>query len=302
MPVTRRSVRHPLGKIVAVAAAGAVLVGGCGHTPPTAPSLTAAAGTQPATITAVPPPVVRLSPEPPPATAPAVSTAAPTSTAASTPAETARPAATTPAAVAAPTTTTHESSLVPTHPPPGFAASPTMTPTPTSPRPPTPPNKRTAAPPSKQGQLAGGAVSDPQYSVDKIDHTAAQQVAWAYLVQRLSYSWHDSHAGDGIRRAARYTTPAKAAALLADLRNNSAGTWTTAQNHRVQASVTVRRMQWAAAASSTGGSVAVVVYFTRTFGEAGTIPTTTAGNTTLTLSPQPGGAWAVSADNFGTPD
>ncbi len=167
----------------------------------------------------------------------------------------------------------------------------------------TTPSRRTAAASSDQGKPTGGAVSDPQYSMGKIDRTVLQQVAWAYLVQRLAYSWHDTHAGDGIRRAARYATPAKAAALLADLRNNSAGSWTTAQGNRVQASVTVRRMQWAAAAaSSTGGPVAVVATFTRTFGEAGTIPTTTAGNTTLTLTRQPGGAWAVSADNFGTPD
>lgn len=310
----RKYVRPALGKTVATAAAaaaGAVLLVGCGHTTPTAAaSLTAAAGTQPATIAAVPPPVVRLSPEPPPAAAPAVSTAAPTSTVAgapagtaplsSTPAGTARPAVTTLASVAAPSATTNPlAPAVSTSPARRPAALPTTAPTPTSPRPPS--AKRTAAATSEQGKPAGGAVSDPQYSVDKIDRTAAQQVAWAYLRQRLSYSWHDSHAGDGIRRAARYTTPAKAAALLADLRNNSAGTWTTAQTHRVQASVTVRRMQWAAA-SSTGGSVAVVVYFTRTFGEADTIPTTTAGNTTLTLTPQSGGAWAVSADNFGTPD
>jgi len=301
MPVTRKFVRLTLAKTVATAAAGAVLLVGCGHTTPTAaPSHTAATGTQPSAV--VPPPIIRLSPQPP-TTAPAPPSAAPTPQTAAAPPGATPPGAPTPPSAPAPATTpTRPSSAAP---------APATTPTrPSSAAPaaatagPPSPDKRTPAPSTEPVDPAGGVVTDPQYPVDNINRTVLQQVAWAYLVQRLSYSWHDPHAGDGIRRAARYTTAAKTAALLADLRNNSAGTWATAQTHQVQASVTVRRMQWAAApaASNTSGPVAVVVYFTRTFGEAGTIPTTNAGNTTLTLTPQPGGTWAVAADNFGTPN
>jgi len=287
MPVTRKFVRLTLAKTVATAAAGAVLLVGCGHTTPTAaPSHTAATGTPPSAV--VPPPIIRLSSQPP-TTAPAPPSAAPTPQTAAAPPGATPPGAPTPPSAPAPATT-------PTRP--SSAAPAAATAGPPS------PDKRTPAPSTEPVDPAGGVVTDPQYPVDNINRTVLQQVAWAYLVQRLSYSWHDPHAGDGIRRAARYTTAAKTAALLADLRNNSAGTWATAQTHQVQASVTVRRMQWAAApaASNTSGPVAVVVYFTRTFGEAGTIPTTNAGNTTLTLTPQPGGTWAVAADNFGTPN
>lgn len=190
-------------------------------------------------------------------------------------------------------------------PPTRIAAPPTTT----AAAPPTAPKGQasTTAPaaattPLDQGLVDTGAptnqvvLSNPRFTLDTVDLSSPEQVTWAYLTERLSYSYRDTQPGAGVARAAHYLTPDAAAQAPPPAANipTQDDQWAAAVAARTVASTTVTRLTAFHPDAATAGVEALVVAdWTSVLSNNTGAPLRTTGSTTITLQLQPNNTWQI---------
>ena len=161
-------------------------------------------------------------------------------------------------------------------------------------------NADDGAPPQEQ------ILTDPAYRLDGIDRTVPEQVAWAYLTLRLSYSYQDTDPDEHNRQAATYASPALSRVTAATGPAAAAGTaWAEVVDKQVRAVVKVTDMYFSLpAAESTGqsGQILLRIAWIRVLSNELNAPVRTSGATTMTLQQQPTRTWLVVDYGFAEPN
>lgn len=146
-------------------------------------------------------------------------------------------------------------------------------------------------------------IVDPDYTVDSINRKVPEQVAWAYLTRRMSYSYKDSGPEQHSRQAATYASPigqpppATVAAAAAN--------WTTVVRDQMQAAVTITEMNVyppGPANTAAARQALVRVTWNRTLSSELNAPVQTSGSTTMTLQRQANSTWLMTDDGFAAPN
>lgn len=186
------------------------------------------------------------------------------------------------------------------------------------------PTARPRPPETRTGQTSGAAVSstgassrpgtsdgappqrdilDPNYRLDSINRKVPEQVAWAYLTLRMSYSHKDSGPRQHSRQAAIYASPTgqPAPATVAA----AAANWTTVVRDQMQAAVTITEINVyppGPANTAAARQALVRVTWNRTLSSELNAPVQTSGSTTMTLQRQPNSTWLMTDDGFAAPN
>lgn len=146
-------------------------------------------------------------------------------------------------------------------------------------------------------------ILDPNYRLDSINRKVPEQVAWAYLTFRMSYSYKDSGPEQHSRQAATYVGPTgqpQPATVAA-----AAANWTTVVGDRMQAAVTITEMNVylpGPANVAAARQALVRVTWTRTLSSELNAPVRTSGSTTVTLQRQPDSTWLVTDNGYAAPN
>lgn len=146
-------------------------------------------------------------------------------------------------------------------------------------------------------------VVDPNYRLDSINRKVPEQIAWAYLTLRMSYSYKDSRPEQHSQQAATYASPTgqpPAATVAA-----AAANWTTVVRDQMQAAATITEMNVyppGPAITAAARQALVRVIWTRTLSSELNATVQTSGSTTVTLQRQPNSTWLVTDDGFAAPN
>ncbi len=144
-------------------------------------------------------------------------------------------------------------------------------------------------------------ITDPVYDFDHIDRTSAAQVAWAYLVSRMSYSYTDPGPGAGVARAATYAVPVHHAVVQTTGSVSGSAAWAKVMAMQMVSRAAVTQLTaYVPGASGTKASVhlAWMSVLTQKDGASQQI----SGQTTVLEVRQPGGKWLVADNGFGAPN
>lgn len=146
-------------------------------------------------------------------------------------------------------------------------------------------------------------LSNPKFALNTVDLSSPEQVAWAYLTERLSYSYRDAQPGAGIARAARYLTPDAAAQAPPRVTGDPAQDqqWVAAVAARTVASTTISRLTaFHPDAAAAGAEALVIADWNRALSSNAGAPLRTTGTTTLILQSQSDNTWRISDPGMGT--
>lgn len=160
--------------------------------------------------------------------------------------------------------------------------------------------------PSGAGANLGGPpnaheITDPVYDFDHIDRTSAAQVAWAYLVALMSYSYTDPGPGAGIARAATYAVPVHHAVVQTTGSVSRSTAWAkVVATQMVSRAAVTQLTAYVPGASGTKASVHLTWMSVLTQKDGASQQTS--GQTTVLEVRQPGGKWLVADNGFGAPN
>jgi len=160
--------------------------------------------------------------------------------------------------------------------------------------------------PSGAGANLGGPpnaheITDPVYDFDHIDRTSAAQVAWAYLVALMSYSYTDPGPGAGIARAATYAVPVDHAVVQTTGSVSRSAAWAkVVATQMVSRAAVTQLTAYVPGASGTKASVHLTWMSVLTQKDGASQQTS--GQTTVLEVRQPGGKWLVADNGFGAPN
>ncbi len=166
-----------------------------------------------------------------------------------------------------------------------------------------PSTRASARPGTSDGAPPQRDILDPNYRLDSINRKVPEQVAWAYLTLRMSYSYEDPGPEQHSRRAATYArttgqlSPTTVAAAAAN--------WATVVRDQMRAAVTITEMNVyppGPANIAAARQALVRVTWTRTLSSELNAAVQTSGSTTVTLQRQPDSTWWVTDDGFAAPN
>jgi len=144
-------------------------------------------------------------------------------------------------------------------------------------------------------------ITDPVYDFDHIDRTSAAQVAWAYLVALMSYSYTDPGPGAGIARAATYAVPVHHAVVQTTGSVSRSAAWAkVVATQMVSRAAVTQLTAYVPGASGTKASVHLAWMSVLTQKDGASQQTS--GQTTVLEVRQPGGKWLVADNGFGAPN
>lgn len=144
-------------------------------------------------------------------------------------------------------------------------------------------------------------ITDPVYDFDHIDRTSAAQVAWAYLVSLMSYSYTDPGPGAGIARAATYAVPVHHPVVQTTGSVSAPSAWAKVVAMQMVSRAAVTQLTaYVPAASGTKASVHLAWMSVLTQKDGASQQTS--GQTTVLEVRQPGGKWLVADNGFGVPN
>ncbi len=144
-------------------------------------------------------------------------------------------------------------------------------------------------------------ITDPVYDFDHIDRTSAAQVAWAYLVSLMSYSYTDPGPGAGIARAATYAVPVHHAVVQTTGSVSGSAAWAKVVAMQMVSRAAVTQLTaYVPGASGTKASVHLTWMSVLTQKDGASQQTS--GQTTVLEVRQPGGKWLVADNGFGAPN
>lgn len=144
-------------------------------------------------------------------------------------------------------------------------------------------------------------ITDPVYDFDHIDRTSAAQVAWAYLVSLMSYSYTDPGPGAGIARAATYAVPVHHAVVQTTGSVSGSAAWAKVVAMQMVSRAAVTQLTaYVPGASGTKASVHLAWMSVLTQKDGASQQTS--GQTTVLEVRQPGGKWLVADNGFGAPN
>ncbi len=144
-------------------------------------------------------------------------------------------------------------------------------------------------------------ITDPVYDFDHIDRTSAAQVAWAYLVSLMSYSYTDPGPGAGIARAATYAVPVHHAVVQTTASVSGSAAWAKVVAMQMVSRAAVTQLTaYVPGASGTKASVHLAWMSVLTQKDGASQQTS--GQTTVLEVRQPGGKWLVADNGFGAPN
>jgi len=144
-------------------------------------------------------------------------------------------------------------------------------------------------------------ITDPVYDFDHIDRTSAAQVAWAYLVSLMSYSYTDPGPGAGIARAATYAVPVHHAVVQTTGSASRSAAWAKVVAMQMVSRAAVTQLT-AYVPGASGMKASVHLAWMSVLTQKDGASQQTSGQTTVLEVRQPGGKWLVADNGFGAPN
>ncbi len=144
-------------------------------------------------------------------------------------------------------------------------------------------------------------ITDPVYDFDHIDRTSAAQVAWAYLVSLMSYSYTDPGPGAGIARAATYAVPVHHAVVQTTGSVSGSAAWAKVVAMQMVSRAAVTQLT-AYVPGASGTKASVHLAWMSVLTQKDGVSQQTSGQTTVLEVRQPGGKWLVADNGFGAPN
>jgi len=144
-------------------------------------------------------------------------------------------------------------------------------------------------------------ITDPVYDFDHIDRTSAAQVAWAYLVSLMSYSYTDPGPGAGIARAATYAVPVHHAVVQTTGSVSGSAAWAKVVAMQMVSRAAVTQLT-AYVPGASGKKTSVHLAWMSVLTQKDGASQQTSGQTTVLEVRQPGGKWLVADNGFGAPN
>lgn len=146
-------------------------------------------------------------------------------------------------------------------------------------------------------------ITAPRYDLDWIDRGSAEQVAWAYLVSLMSYSYGDPGPGVGAARAATFAVPVKNAPARTTGSVSTSAAWANVvANQMVSRAAVTELTAYVPGSSKAGAQASIHLSWVSTLTQRGGAIQRISGQTTMLEVRQADGKWLVSDNGFGTPD
>lgn len=146
-------------------------------------------------------------------------------------------------------------------------------------------------------------ITAPTYNLDRIDRRSAEQVAWAYLVSLMSFSYTDPGPGIGAARAATYARPDATAPTRTTGSASAATAWAkVVATQTVSRAAVIQMTSYIPAGNESGAQASVHLSWIATLAQRGGGTQRTSGQTTLLEVRQPDGTWLVTDNGLGNPN